>query len=298
MSEKKILIVVPDDHYYKKDNYTFLAYDFESGKLIHKIPYNAELDCKDLEGQRRPTFRPYGVTSDDDYIYIASHKKLAKYNKRTFEYCGLVDIPMYVNTHRLLKSGEDFYVTHTSVNTLGIHGKTNKYFNVSSFDWVETPEQPDNAESHDTTHLNSLVEHEGKIYFCLNNLGLKLSEFGYLDKTTLEYKIIASAGVGCHDLQIIDNKLYTLSTGTGHIIEIDLSTGETTESKVVKKLKTYLRGMDVIDGKIIFIGSNHYSSGVMVMNNCFVASFDVTTKETKRLFNINHADTVACMKII
>jgi hypothetical protein len=298
MTNEKLIIIVPDDHYHKKHNYTFLVYDFENGNLIHKSPYNPDLDCKELEGQGRPTFRPYGITYDDDYIYIASHKKIAKYDRKTFEYCGLVGISMYINTHRMLKSGDDFYVTHTSVNTIGVHGKTNKYFNVVSFEWVEAPEHPDAAESHDITHLNSITEHEGKIYFCLNNLSVRPSEFGYLNKATGEHTMIGSAGAGCHDLQIIDNKLYSLSTSTGHIIEIDLATRQTSQYKVVKKLKTFLRGMDALDGKIIFIGSNHYSHGIVEMNNCFVASFDISTKQTKRLFNITHADTVACMKLV
>jgi hypothetical protein len=298
MSEKKLLIVVPDDHYHKKQNYTFLVYDFESGKLLHRSPYNEDLDCKELQGQRRPTFRPYGITCDDDYLYIASHKKLAKYNKKTFEYCGLVDIPMYVNTHRMLKSGEEFYVTHTSVNVIGVHGKTDTFFDAETLQCVNKPPHPEHAEEKDTVHVNSLTEHNGKIYFCLHNLDRKPSQFGYFDKSTYESEIFASVGGCCHDVRIINNTLYSLSSITGEIIEIDLTTFDTKKYKVVKRLRTFLRGMDVIGDKLIFVGSNHYSDGVIEMNNCFVANFDTKTKQTKRISNINHADIVNCIKII
>jgi hypothetical protein len=298
MNEQKLLIIVPDDNYHRKDNKTFLVYDFETGELIHESPYNKDLDCTELKDQGRPTFRPFGVTHDEDYIYVVSNNKLGKYDKKTFEYCGLVNIPLYINTHQVLKSDEDFYVAHTAVNAIGVHGKTDKYFDVSSFDWVETPEQPQTADGHDTIHLNSITEHGDRIYFCLHNLGIKPSEFGYLNKNTHEFKIVGSGGSSCHDVQIIGNNLYALSSGTGQIIEIDLTTGQTTTHKVVKRMKTFLRGMDVMCDKIIFVGSNYYNNDAIELNSCFVASFDTVTKETKRIFNINHADIVTCMKIV
>lgn len=296
MNEKR-LIVVPDDHYHRKDNYTFLVYDFD-GKLIHESLSITELNCEELKGQGRPIFRPFGIASDDDYLYIVSHKKLGKYNKETFEFLGLVDIPMYINTHQILKSGEDFYVTHTAVNTIGIHGKTNTYFDVSSLKCIEAPKPPENAENHDVIHVNSITEHDGKIYFCLHNLGKKPSEFGYFDKVTYESKIIASAGLCCHDVHVLNNTLYALSSETGELIEIDLNTEQPITYKISNPTKTFLRGMDILNDKVIFCGSNRYSSGVIPMNNCFVASFDPLTKTVNREFNLNNADIVTCIKII
>lgn len=295
---KNYLIIVPDDHYHKKDNHTFLVYDFENGKLIHQSPYNKELDCKELEGQGRPTFRPYGITCDDEYIYVASHKKLAKYDIKTFEYCGLVDIPMYVNTHRLFKSGDEFYITHTSVNVIGVHGKTDTFFDVLSQKLVSEPPQPSHAEQHDLVHVNSIYEHDDRIYFCLHNLYTAPSQFGYFVKNKYESKIIASVGFCCHEIKIVNNKLYSLSTGTGEMVEIDLNDGQTTTYKIVDPNKTFLRGMDVLNDKLFFCGSNRYCNGVIPMNNCFVAVFDTSTKNVKRHFNINHADIVTCMKLI
>ena len=292
-----MIVIVPDDHKHRKDNHTFLVYDF-GGKLLHASPTNTELNCEELIGQGRPTFRPFGIACDGDYLYIASHKKLGKYNKKTFEFCGLVDIPMYVNTHQILKSHDDFYVTHTAVDMIGIHGKTNTYFDVSKLKCVERPLTPINAESHDTIHVNSITEHNGKIYFCLHNRGNKPSEFGYFDKFTYESKIIASTGLCCHEVQILDNTLYTLSSETGEIIEIDLSTEQPVTYKITNPSKTFLRGMDIQDGKIIFCGSNRHTNDSIPMNNCFIASFDPVTKTVNRLFNINNVDIVNSIRII
>jgi hypothetical protein len=293
-----MLIVIPDDHGHRKDNCTFFVYDLD-GKLIHESPNNIKLNCEELEGQGRPTFRPFGITSDDKYLYIASHKKLGKYNKKTFKFVGLVDIPMYINTHQILKSGDDFYVTHTAVNTIGIHGKMNSaYFDVVSLKLIEKPLPPLNVESHDTLHVNSLLEHDDKIYFCLHNLGRESSQFGYFNKFTYESKIIASAGVCCHDIQILNNKLYALSSETGEIIEIDLVKEQPITYKISNPNKTFLRGMDIQDGKIIFCGSNRHTNGIIPMNNCFIASFDTLTKTVNRRFNINNADIVTSIKVI
>ena len=293
-----MLIVIPDDHGHRKDNCTFFVYDLD-GKLIHESPNNIKLNCEELEGQGRPTFRPFGITSDDKYLYIASHKKLGKYNKKTFNFVGLVDIPMYINTHQILKSGDDFYVTHTAVNTIGIHGKMNSaYFDVVSLKLIEKPLPPLNVESHDTLHVNSLLEHDDKIYFCLHNLGRESSQFGYFNKFTYESKIIASAGVCCHDIQILNNKLYALSSETGEIIEIDLVKEQPITYKISNPSKTFLRGMDIQDGKIIFCGSNRHTNGIIPMNNCFIASFDTLTKTVNRRFNINNADIVTSIKVI
>jgi hypothetical protein len=297
MTDKTLLIVVPDDHYHKKNNPTFLVYD-QVGALIHESPYRAELNCEELKGQGRPTFRPFGIASDDTYLYVASHNKLGQYNKLTFEFCGLVDVPMYINTHQILKSDEDFYVAHTAVNTIGIHGKTHRYFDVSKLQCVEKPIPPDNAESHDVIHVNAITEHDGKIYFCLHNRGLYPSQFGYFDQRTYESKIIAAAGYCCHDVKILNNTLYALSSETGEIIAIDLPTEQTVTYKVSNPGKTFLRGMDILDNKIIFCGSNRYSDNTMYMNNCFTASFDTITKIANRRFVIHQADIVAGIKVL
>lgn len=293
-----MIVVVPDDHGHKKDNFTFLVYDFD-GKLIYESPYNEELNCQELIGQGRPTFRPFGVSSDKDYLYIASHKKLARYDKKTFKFYGLIDVPMYINTHQILVVNNIFYICHTAVNVIGIHDKTNDaYFDVSTLKLVEQPLPPSHVKSYDTIHVNAITEHDGKIYFCLHNRGKKPSEFGYFDKITFESKIIASAGLCCHEVQILNNTLYALSSETGEIIEIDLVTEQPVTYKVSDPNKTFLRGMDILEDKIIFCGSNRYSDDIRYLSNCFVARFDPLTKNVNSQFYINNADIINSMRIL
>ena len=124
---------------------------------------------------------------------------------------------------------------------------------------------------------------------------IKIKEF---DKITYESSIIASAGICCHEVKILNNTLYALSSETGEIIEIDLVTKQPVTYKISDPNKTFLRGLDILDNTVIFCGSNRYTDDVIPMNNCFVAKFDPVTKTTKRQFNMYNVDTVVCIKLI
>jgi hypothetical protein len=45
------LVITPDDYYTRQEHYTFIVYDFETGKLEYIKDKCNELDCKHLEGQ-------------------------------------------------------------------------------------------------------------------------------------------------------------------------------------------------------------------------------------------------------
>jgi hypothetical protein len=59
-----------------------------------------------------------------------------------------------------------------------------------------------------------------------------------------------------------------------------------------------LRGLDVLDGSIIFGGSNTYSEErTIYMNNCFVATFDAA-KKASVLMQFDEAYIISDMKVI
>ena len=293
------LVITPDDDSYNVNRPTFLVYDSVSKELVHTCNKLEELNAVEMTGQGRPTFRPYGIASDEDYLYVVSHNKLGKFNKETYEFLGLVDVPLFVNTHKIMRYRDSIYVTNTSNNTIGIHNlenRTHKFFDVRTFKLTNDVATPANAESHDTTHVNSLYADGNKIYFSLNNLNRRSSQLGYFNADTFESEIVAEAGLRTHGVQVLNNKLYSLSSGTGEIVEVDLDTKDVALYKVVNSAKTYLRGLDVLDGNLVFCGSNTYSEErTIYMNNCFVAQFDV---KAKVLMNINAAYIIADMKVL
>jgi hypothetical protein len=296
------LIITPDDDSYDVNSPTFLVYDTESKELVHTCLKLPELDSDEMSGQGRPTFRPFGIASDDQYLYIASHNKLARFNKTTYEFKDLINMPLYINTHEMVVHNGKIYAANTSNDTIGIYDiKENvcTYFNVTTFNITSEVSTPDNVLSHDGAHVNSLCISDDKLYFCLHHLNRRDSQIGYFDINTYEAQIVAEAGRCNHGVQILNGKLYSLSTGTGEVIEVDLNTKDVGLYKVVDSSKTFLRGLDILDGSIIFGGSNTYSDDrTIYMNNCFVAEFNAETKKSKVLINVDDAYIISDMKVL
>jgi hypothetical protein len=296
------LVITPDDDSYDINSPTFAVYDAIGKKLIDFCERQPELNSEELAGQGRPTFRPFGIANDDYFIYIASNNKLGRFVKNTYKFVDLIDIPLFVNTHEIVVHNSVLYAANTANDTIGIYDlntKENKFFNVNTFQVLPEAPAPDSATSSDTAHVNSLCVADGKLYFCLHHLDQRDSQLGCFDIKSFKGQIIADAGRCAHGVQVLNGKLYSLSTGTGEVIEVDLMTKVVTLHKVVDHAKTFLRGLDVLDGNIIFGGSNTYSEdNTIYMDNCFVAVFDVKTKKPETLISFKDTHIISDMKII
>lgn len=301
------LIITPDDHGYKEEVFTFLAYDIEKKTLLHKHPKVDELDCLNLENQGRSTFRPFGITYDDN-IQIVSHDRVAKFDSLDYSFLGTIDVPLFVNTHQILKSGDMLYATNTSNDTIGIYDLLtgeNKFLSVIDFQVLNEVPTPLDAYSHDTRHVNSIYEHENKIYFCLHNLGKTMSQFGYFDKDTLKGELIGEAGYCAHNIVVINNHLYSLSSATGEIIEINLANRNIQKIRVVNEETTFLRGLDVYQNKLFIGCSNNHGSydketneKIIYKNNCYIMLLDTMTGNTERYMDMPDAYVITDLRIV
>lgn len=301
------LIITPDDHGYKDEVFTFLAYDVEKKTLLHKHPKINELDCLNLENQGRSTFRPFGITYDDN-IQIVSHDRIAEFDSLDYSFLGTIDVPLFVNTHQILKSGDMLYTTNTSNDTIGIYDLVtgeNKFLSVIDFQVLNEVPTPLDAYSHDNRHVNSIYEYENKIYFCLHNLGKRMSQFGYFDKDTLKGELIAEAGYSAHNIVIINNHLYSLSSGTGEIIEINLTNKNIQKVRVVNEETTFLRGLDVYQNKLFIGCSNNHGSydketnqKIIYENNCYIMLLDTMTGNIERYMDMPEAYVITDLRIV
>jgi hypothetical protein len=291
------LIITPDDNYTKKEHYTFIAYDFETGKLEYIKDKCNELDCKHLEGQGREPFRPFGIDYDNKYIYIASNDRLGAFDKISYKLDKLIDIPLFINTHQILKDKDTFYTCNTSVDTIGIYNKEIKHLSLDNFNVVNHVSKPNDAKSDDTRHVNSLCNYDNKIYFCLHNNNKRMSRYAYFDKDTLEVCVVADAGYCSHGIVILNNKLYSLSSKTGDIVEIDLDTKKIVYYPCVDAKTTFLRGLAIYKDHIILGCSNNHDTP-MAKDNCFIGIFNPQTKTIKRYLNINETFIISDLKII
>jgi len=296
------IIITPDDSIYNANSPTFLVYGSKCKDLLYTRPKQTELNSEELSGQGRPTFRPFGIASDAQFLYVVSHNKLGVFDKNNFEFCRLLDIPLFINTHEITAHSGVLYIANTANDTIGIYNikeRSYKVFSVNTFEVTDAGITPNDVNSHDALHVNSLCYHEGYIYFCLHNLNKRSSQLGRFNISTHQAEIISNAGYCAHGVQVLNDKLYSLSTGTGEVVEVDLNTRNVALYKVVDSAKTFLRGLDILDGGLIFGGSNMYSEERTVyMNNCFVAQFDLVTKKSKVILNVKDAYIISDMKVL
>jgi hypothetical protein len=296
------LIITPDDSGYREDISTFLTYDLENKILNHKHTKLEELNCRHIDGLGRETFRPFGITFDDSFLYIASNDKIGCFEKNSKQYINNVNVPLFINTHQILKSGDILYTTNCANDSIGIYNlKDNqfKFLKIDTNEVVESVPTPWHVYSHDTCHVNSLYEHNNKIYFCLHNRGNRDSRFAFFDKDTLQVQLLADVGKSAHGITIIDNHLYSLSSGTGEIIEINLSTNETYLLKIADPEVTFLRGLDVYQNKLLIgCSNNHKQDRVLYKNNCYVSLLDTNTGQIDRYMEVSDAYVISDLRVI
>ena len=181
-----------------RHNHNFIVYN-DSYELEYTSAYESELkdtsirDQTDWSGKPRPAFRPFGITFDDDKIYIANHTKIGIFNKTTYAYEGLLGTPGFFNTHQILKKDNIMYTANTRHDTIGIHN-----LDTDESTYINLPER---------SHVNSLFwSEDNQLCYVLHNRGTKLSQFF---KGDVEIKEV---GKCCHDLILEGDDFYTLDT--------------------------------------------------------------------------------------
>lgn len=241
------------------DYKTFTVYDLLTRQLIHDKDKIEELNCPNLVGSLRPTFRPFGITIDED-IYIASNEKIGVFDKHSYNFKYTLDLPLFVNTHQILKIGDILYVCNTSINCMGIYNlktKENKFLDLIKMKIVDSVSKPTNAHSHDLIHFNAMCEYKGKIVFCLHNLGVKNSEYYFYDPLTDKVEFIIAAGFCGHNIKIKDNFLYSLSSQKGQLIRVNLENKMTQYKFLIDPTNVFLRGIDWYNNDLLIAYSSN-----------------------------------------
>jgi hypothetical protein len=249
----------------KSDKITFLIYD-DNFELQFIRPYTPELDDPSIEGitdsrgKGRPTFRPFGITSDEDNIYIANHTKTGIYDINDYSFKGLLPIMSFFNTHQILKKDNIMYVANTYQNSIGIHNLDDG----SSFFKILPAK----------SHCNSLF-YSDDLYYVLHNRKLKPSEF-YKGDTK-----IAECGKCCHNI-IVDKDFYTIDTSKHELVIND-------ERYFIHK--GFNRGLQKTDNKLL-VGNDDKNGTASV----FI--FNLDTRIFENRINIGLLDKITDIKCI
>jgi hypothetical protein len=270
------IIITTDDSFY--------VHNLNTNKHIYKKNVQDILSCPNLENQGRDICYLFGIAVNKNNIFLVSHEKLAKFNKKNYEFEDLINVPLYINTHQILKDNDTLYVCNTSTNSIGIYNlnkKNNVFLDINTFSIVDKPAKPKHVKEIDTKHVNSLFDAGDKIYFCLHNKSKKPSEYGFFDKKTLNIEIIYSVGLIGHGIIIKDNFLYTLSTGTGEFIAVDLNTKKENRYKVADFNTTFLRGLIYTNGKFL-IGCSVNFKTPNPIEHSYIAEVDIIAGTLKK----------------
>lgn len=260
---------------------SFYILDIEKKAIVCKKAKTIELESLPPE-KGRPLFRPFGISIDNKNIYIASNDKIGLFDKKSYDFIGCLDIPAFVNTHQILKHENLLFVCHTAINCIGIHDlqkHTNKFVKLPEGKILNELPIVNDVYEHDSVHLNSLLLERNRLFFCLHYRAQRKSRYGYYDLDTEKVSFLFDAGMCGHNIKIVDNFLYTLSTQEGDLLEFDMNTKQIVNYKLVNPKKVFLRGLEKYKKGIIFCGSLLYDENIAEdVKDPFIGYFDIQNK--------------------
>lgn len=271
-----------------EDDISFYVLDIKTKDIVYKKTKQKELESLPPE-KGRPLFRPFGISTDDKFIYLASNDRIGMFNKYTFDFVKLLDIPAVINTHQILKHENFLFICHTAVNCIGIHDletTTNKFIKMPEGKLVTNiPDNITDVNEYDTVHVNSLFLEGNKLYFCLHYRAQRKSRFGFIDLNSYKVNYLFDAGINCHNIQIYGDTLYSLSTKQGNLIEYDLYNNHLAEYNLADPNIVFLRGLEKYNDGLIFCGSKLYTDELLV--HPYIGFFDIKNKTFNVHYNLD-----------
>jgi hypothetical protein len=208
-------LILTGQHLEKKKFPTFVVYNLYTGKILNKCEYVDVLDNLELKDSGRPTFRPFGISIDQNDCYIVSNDRCAIFDLHSWQLLKTLQIPLLVNTHQILKHGTNIYVTNTANDSIGVHDIITNYSFFYTFPEYTVSRElifVKDALTLDKLHINSLCMEKNYLYFCLHNKGKRPSDFFKINLENHILEKIISLGFCCHNIVIFKKTMYTLST--------------------------------------------------------------------------------------
>ena len=287
-------ILLTVDNYYTRQPVsvpTLYSYDTEREILSEFCNHEPALDRKKLIDCKRDTFRPFGIALlDDNSVLVASHDVVGVFCLDTGVFEGIVpEIQAFPNTHQLATSEGKVYLANTANDSLGIFDVATKqmsFFDFKSFCVTDTVVQTKDAESSDNQHINSVNVADGKVYVVAHRLGKKMSSIYCFDQTTFSLIWQKNAGYCAHNTAIVGNCLYTLSTLTGDLVVVDLTTFEKSTIRITNPENSFLRGLRSSGTDLYFVSSMNFQNPNSP-KECWLFRFDTVTKSITKKFNLD-----------
>jgi hypothetical protein len=274
-------------------NYSFQTYNITPDGIqtdFYKEKID-ELDNPNLDTKGRASFCPFGITKDENIIYVSSHLKIGMFDAKTYEYLGLVEgVASNLNTHQILIDGDLMYICNTSNDSLGILNlktKENKYVMLkddieNGFEIKDSVVFQKNFYAEDMLHFNSLCQHKDSLFLLFSVRGLSSSKVLEISKKDYQpIQIIEDFGTFNHDIVVTDESIYSVSTHTGELIEYCRKTQTFQRHLICRNVVDWWpRGLKKIDDTIyVFVGENFKSTKKFQFN--IVREFDLIDKKIR-----------------
>lgn len=183
-------------------------YDTNTEKMYHLC---AHAEAYDFRGDStRRSLRPFGITWDSDYIYVANRNKLITLDKQ------LKQVPtrkwnLDQNTHQIAKHEGNLLATCARKDAVKVFG-TDRYFISPSRGVIKHAASMTHEE--EQHHINSVTVFNGYAYYMMNNRAKAKSVVSKFNLETREEEArIAMDAIQAHNIMISDNIVRTLDTG-------------------------------------------------------------------------------------
>tara|TARA_B100000287_G_C20594616_1_gene765637 strand:- start:41 stop:928 length:888 start_codon:yes stop_codon:yes gene_type:complete len=283
------MLLITTEH---KTQSSFILFDEEKCKIKKVVPYEKDLDSH-LENQNRPTFRPFGIAYDGDFIYVASNDRICSFDKKTFEYKKLITSSGRINTHHILYHNNFIYRCDTAVNCITrIDLKTLEeiHYDCLFREKISPLTKTIDAKQIDVLHINSISIYKDKLYVVAHCLGRRSSpSYSFtLDLDLNNYENhIDNLGFSVHDIIVLNNESYVLDTSSGNLVKFD-SKKNKKKYNIVNSNKWFLRGMTKKNKYLyIFAGPNHKTTKNLTKSKLIIFNLETKTFDKKYIDNIN-----------
>ena len=193
--------------YHKVDNesYSFFVLDPVTKRITNSVPYSPELDSAPTDGRPQPSgnwgkpgsshiadgdpalkFLPFGITSGEGKIFVASNYNIAAFDKDTYEFIEIVSTSGVPRVHEITYADGYIYRTNTSNDTISrinVSTKEEIHFSFKTMAREETLIYPfDTKNTMDVFHINAVTVNGDEVYVLAHNRYQKRSEILVMDR--------------------------------------------------------------------------------------------------------------------
>ena len=258
------LLITSTFHKMGDDRYSFLVMDPTTKRITNTVPYSSELDSRPTHmPDTADYFVPFGITSGEGKIFVASNYNIAAFDQNTFEFIELVSTSGTPRVHGIVYNDGYIFRTNTNNDTISrinLATKEEIHFSFKTMAREETLIYPTESNNHmDTFHLNAIAVDGDNVYVLAHNRYQKRSEVFLVDKNFTSAEKLANLDYAQHNILVHEGKIYSFGSQRGLLVVLDLDTLKVTKRFIADADEAFLRGGAIVNGEILVFANKKMS---------------------------------------